>query len=627
MALCIPEAIGVPGLNGQPPTWPGIDALNGHDAWTASHSVSTPLGLDDPRWQGHLSIGYPAIEPTPTSCCGGSASTSTGFGSATEEDVVFRVLYDAVGADRFVYLSWWVKADDVNSILDDAIHVGFARAAGDAIVLRITPATSPATVSAAPVGPVSIFTASAGGGPVGPWNENSGAVPSWIAQNTHAWLDSVSHRWAVQMRVPIGAGAVDTHLDLADTFRMWFEVSVELPGDLLAPYSWPRDACVGDFCGFPSVLNVPDPAQWGEFHLRSGPADPACDTTGFVKLSTYNVGTTNSPTSKMNLISDNEFEAKPENLTGSTVNPGEINAEFRIADWGSIADPNAPWTPIPATGGSTNPASNAGTIADGTLGSITMRWQLSASEAAMFQPTGTKPKHQCILVTLSGAHVFNPASVWRNMDFVSASRFERVATLSNVGLGRSPVPGTPRPAYILVEKLNMPPVPRDAPDRDEGFDPKRDLDRRRTAAVGRDDPKGMRAAAAKVLGDPKIRFEQQPTIRYHVFHDTGLDVTREGRTLRVVRPGTAFGFHVDHEGDLDGWRDEIQGATPLSHRFYRIEIPEESTVKINTVVEAVESGGGTRCAACVERLRRLVQRVVATGRALIGRLRALAPGS
>lgn len=97
--------------------------------------------------------------------------------------------------------------------------------------------------------------------------------------------------------------------------------------------------------------------------------------------------------------------------------------------------------------------------------------------------------------------------------------------------------------------------------------------------------------------------------------------------MRVVRPGTAFGFHVDHEGDLDGWRDEIQGATPLSHRFYRIEIPEESTVKINTVVEAVESGGGTRCAACVERLRRLVQRVGATGRALIGRLRALAPGS
>ena len=69
MALCIPEARGVPGLNGQPPTWPGIDALNGLTAWTGADSYSFPAGLDDPRWQGHLSIGYPSIEPSPVSCC------------------------------------------------------------------------------------------------------------------------------------------------------------------------------------------------------------------------------------------------------------------------------------------------------------------------------------------------------------------------------------------------------------------------------------------------------------------------------------------------------------------------------------------------------------------------------
>ncbi len=256
-----------------------------------------------------------------------------------------------------------------------------------------------------------------------------------------------------------------------------------------------------------------------------------------------------------------------------------------------------------------------------------MRWQLSAGEAAMFPPTGSKPRHQCILVTLSGAHVFNPASVWRNMDFVSASRFERAATISNVGLGRSPVPGTPRPAYILVEKLNMPPVPTGEPGRDDGSDPKRDLERHRAAVSSPDNRGAMRAVSAAVPGDPNIRLELQPTIRYHVFHDTGLDVNREGRTLRVVQPGTAFGFYVDHVGGLDGWRDEIQGATPLSERLYRIEVPEEGTAQITTVVEAVEPGGGTGCADLIGVLRRLAQRAVAIGRAVIGRLRALTSGS
>lgn len=623
MALCIPEAIGVPGLNGQPPTWPGVDALNGHSPWNAATSVSTPLGLDDPRWQGHLGIGYPAIDPSPSSCCGGSAATSPDFGSATDEDVSFRVLYDQVGSDRFLYLSWWVKADDVQSVNDDAIHVGFTRGTGDAVVFRITPALSGASAVAVPVGPVSVFTVAAGSTATDAWTENGGVTPSWITQNTHAWIDSVTHRWAVQMRVPIGSGAVDTRLDLDDTFKMWFEVSVELPGDLVAPYSWPRTACVVDSCGFPSVLNVPDPDDWGDFHLQSGPADPECDTTGFVRLDRSDIGTQNSPTSKINLISDNVFEAKPENLTGAVVAPGEISAEFRIADWGSVASPTAAWIPIPATGGTTNPASNTGSIANGTKGSVTMRWQLSAAEAAQFPPGGSKPKHQCILVTLSGAHVFNPASVWRNMDFVSASRFARMATISNVGLGASPVAGSPRPAYILVEKLNMPSVATDDPrDPEEGARRRRDESRGDTKVL---------VAAAAILTDPNVRSELQPTIRYHVFHDTGLDVSRNGRTLRVVRPGTAFGFHVDHEGALQGWTDEIVGATPISDRLYRLDVPEEGTATITTVVDAIEPGGGTGCADVVELLRRLlvavVRGVVAVARRVVTRIRALISGS
>jgi hypothetical protein len=279
MMLSLPEAGGVPGLDGQPPTWPGVDALNGHAPWAANRSASTPRGLDDPRWAGHVAIGWPSISTAPVSCCGGAADVDPGFGAASTEDVAFRALYDQTAGGRFLYLSWWVKADDLNSLLDDRLTVGFTRAAGEALILRITPSTSPASTTAAPVGPVLVHTAAAAGGAVHQWVENGGAPPSWIAQNTQVWIDSVSHRWAVQMRVPLGSGSVDTHLDLPDPFKMWFEVAVELPGDLLAPYSWPRNACVSSSCGFPPRLNVPSTSAWGDFGLEAGGS-----AAGYVQL-------------------------------------------------------------------------------------------------------------------------------------------------------------------------------------------------------------------------------------------------------------------------------------------------------------------------------------------------------
>jgi hypothetical protein len=131
---------------------------------------------------------------------------------------------------------------------------------------------------------------------------------------------------------------------------------------------------------------------------------------------------------------------------------------------------------------------------------------------------------------------------------------------------------------------------------------------------GQDDHE-LLVRAVEAAGDPNDRLEQQPMIRYHAYHDTGLDITRDGRTLRVVRPGTAFGYFVDHEGDLDGWRDEVQGATPITDRFFRLDVPEEGTAVITTVVEAVEPGTRRGCFAFVGAIRRLIRRIM---RALTG---------
>ncbi|GAA2153568.1 hypothetical protein FHX52_1708 [Humibacillus xanthopallidus] len=636
MDVFLPPAIGVPGLGGQPPTWPGVNTLNGFTPWPDTLSLSVPKGLDDPRWAGHVAIGYPSITNSTSSCCAGApVGVDPGFGATTNDDVAFRALHHVVGTQRFLYLSWWVKAsnagppapgqpDQINSLLDDRLTVGFGRAAGDPMILVITPSSVANTTSAGQIGSVEAFTVPSAGGPVQGWTETSGP-PAWIRRNTNVWIDTDSHRYAVQMRVPVGSKDADNLLDLADPFAFWFEVSVKLPGPplLVAPYSWPLNTCITSFCGFPSVLNVPPQSAWSTARFGG----PGSGDTGFVRLTVDDIGTQNTPSSQINLTSPNVFVARPRNRTGAPIAAGDVTAEFRIADWGSVADPAAPWTPIPATDGTSNPTTSTAAIADGAQGSLTMQWKLSDAERNAFPPNGTKPLHQCMLVTLTGPEMFNPASVWRNMDFVAASRFERSATVSNVGLGASPSAGGPRTAYILIEKLNMPAPVRGGPPPEqpppEPPTPEQPPEEPPTVGEvnavrddeGPDDPKSdealellTRARAADP--DPLDTREQKPTIRYHVFHDTGLDVTAEdGRVFRVVRPGTAFGFHVEHEGDLLGWQDELRGATRITDRFYRLDVPEEGTATVTTTIDAVEKPTGNGCLILWGRLVRFLRKL------------------
>ncbi len=601
MTLCIPRALGVPGLNNQPPTWPGIDAINGFTAWaTGPPSVSIPRGLDDPRWQGTLKVGYPEIATGASSCCAALPPTPGTFGVSTEEDAVFRALYQDASGNKSLYLSWWVKADDAADHSEDLLYVGFERQAGDPVVIEIAPFNDNTPKLSQTAFSFTMHTAPNTGGDASEtasWTENGGLTPSWIDANTRVWLDA-TNRWAVQMRVPIGAGSVDTELDLADTFKMWYEIRVELPSNNIVPYTWPRQVCTVDRCGFPSELHVPDPSVWEDFHLSTGAGDPQCPVDGFVTLDRYDVGTTNTPTSQINLVSPNTFEAKPENLTGAQIDPGEVSAEFRIADWGSVADPAAPWNLITATGGTSNPDTNPAAIANGAKGSITFEWDLNPAEQTDYGVGGTKASHQCILVTLGGGFVFAPASVWRNMDFVNASRFERAATISNVGLGPSPQPGDPRPAYILVEKLNMPAeVGQDDQPKDDP--PRRD---RRVAhgmvipdgGASAEDEAALERAARETQTESDRLDDTNPTIRYHTYHETGVTVThRNGEEYQVLRPGTAFGYFVEHEGSLLGWSDELQGdeVERITDNFYRLKVPEEGTVQVVTVVEAREEGG------------------------------------
>lgn len=571
MTTCIPRAAGVPGLNNQPPTWPGIEPQTGDVAWpvVAPPSKTVPPGLDDPRWQGALRIGHPS-------------------GMSGGESATFRCVYHDEGGQKSLFLSWHVRADSTVNSGDDVVWVGFERAAGSPLLVKIQPFNSGATKASAPIISATAYTmdvATSKGTETSP-------PPNWINANTSAWFDGPTNRWAVQMRVPIAAADGNAGVNLAATFRMWYEMTVVCPMATCIPHTWPYGAAPVTQPGFPPKPLVPALNTWDTFHLSTGAGDPVCPNTGFVSLDMMDVGTTNTPTSKINLNALNTFEAKPFNKTGAQVPAGAISAFFRIANWGSVADPNAPWDPVPATNGTTNPATNSAPIANGAKGSNTFKWTLSATEQGQFKPAGSKDRHQCILVELSGAGItFQPSSVWQNMNFGNASRFEQVAEINSVGLGQLPGGEPERDTFLLIEKLNMPagglsttppskpPVLSDDPER-------------RRDAAREEEVVGVLQSAEGVATPSEQLDAAKPTYRVHVLHDTGLTVERTSGTLRVLAPGTSYGYYIDHAGKPAGWSDDVVGATKVAERFYRLAVPVEGVARVTNVIEAHDAPGG-----------------------------------
>jgi hypothetical protein len=581
---CIPEAIGVPGLIFQPPVWPGSEQP-GDTVWkTTAPSTSVPKGLDDPRWQGGLRIGHPQ-----------TASAS--------EHATFRAVYSRQGGPKTLFLSWHVRVDSQPNIGEDLLWVGFERAAGDPLILKIQPFQSGATMLSGTQYVVSALTLNAGQDTATPLP----SPPNWVKLRSRAWFDSASSTWAFQLRAPIDATNADLGVNLADTFRMWYEMTVVCPQNTCIPHRFPFTAAVVTEAGIPAVLHFPTLNTWESFHLSTGTADPVCPTTGFVSLGQSDIGTTNTPSSLIEPVSTNTFEAKPLNKTGSQIGASAVSASFRIANWGSIADPDAPWDAVPATDGTTNPATNTALIPDGAKGSITFKWTLNATERAKFKPpigTGTRDRHQCVLVELSGAGlVFRPSSTWQNMDVDTASRLVRLAEINTLGLGPGPGGRPDRDTFLLVEKLNLPERIEGGEEPGGGAPGGGDDDGGGPGGPGvrgpaddgdyhRDPEELLEEAARQAMTPEERRDATMPTYRVHVYHDTGETVVRDGVTMRCLTPGTSFGFWVQHDGTPRGWGDDIEGAVRIGPNYYRLRAPAEGVAQIVTTVEAIERPRG-----------------------------------
>lgn len=559
-ANCINNAEGVPALSGPPIWW---------DKNTNNPFPNRPYEddrLTDPRWRDAFAITYP------------------GMGTSSEE-LSFRALYKEESGVTYLYLSWYIKiAPSFDTPNNNNVYVGFSPGgnAQDVLIKITLQNVNKAIAAAQPTYAPEIWVRPPGDS----WAPQN-TVPAWVSDFTRVWIipattPGENHQWAVQMRVPL----TDTtninngiNIDPTAAFNMWYEVRTDTPDSVgglgFIQYNWPRSAST-TFSNFKE--EYPATTVWGEFRLRTDPADPHC-AANCVSLAYLDIGTTNSPSSKISLDQDNIFYARPYNNTGDAIPAGGIKADFRIANWGSLAD----WNDVPATStlwelipdgtdADSNPdgenVTNIGPIpnstkADASSNLIQFKWAPKQADKDLFI-NGKKRLHQCMYVELKGSGmVFCNKSVYRNMDFVKASKFTRVADLSVVGLP-SLTSSLKRDVYLYLEKQNMP----------EFITPRQ---KRSGYVTGKDNLESIdinNTIATYVV---------------HVYHDTGQRYTINGKQNIVLRPQSPFGYFINHEGGLEGWKDSLTGDNliKIAPNWYKIAVPNNGVATVTTTIKAI----------------------------------------
>ena len=598
--FCIPTASGVPALSGAP---------NFLDTSASGPAQYWPR-LDDPRWIGAM---------------------ARSFGTGASQEASFRALR-VDGTKSAIYLSWFVPVDSQLDPSFDFVRVAFSPGGGATdVMIDVIPFTSVAASIQAGV-PTSTQTRTLSGTT---WT-NVGAEPAWVGQNTRVWLDKDTQMWAVNMRVPVSATATfDTGIRMSPTFNMAFDMQVSQAGGTVVYYRFKDTIALNNL----SASAATTPSGWSQMSIEPAPSGCAKG----VSITSSNVGTTyvdSGSVARPNRISiagPNTFFALPTNETGGPVGATSISGTFRIANWGSQPD----WNDIPNPTTSlwkqlnTTLVTNAGSISNGATASVadanamTFAWTPSHNEKCELvgksgvpaNQTGdgvaipgdpscpnanpTRRLHQCILVELSGGgFTYIPPSIYRNMDYVNASTFERAAEISVAGL--APGGGVPRDVYLYLQTFQMPPnvgAPPASPTLVNYQEVLKILSKPRgdnnepTGAAAGTPPQSSSGGGQSPFpttppasGDLNTFNQVYPTYLVHAYRDTGTTVTVGGKTLKVLKSQSSFGYYVHHDGALDGWDATLDGAQLIAPHYYKIGVPEGGTVSVTTKVVARENG-------------------------------------
>ncbi|AKJ02887.1 hypothetical protein ATI61_11376 [Archangium gephyra] len=348
------------------------------------------------------------------------------------------------------------------------------------------------------------------------------AVTWTLAGNNPAWIEAklatsgaatALKSWNVELKIPLTTdpNANGLNLPTSGDFDFFFSILRVESGTSVAPFIWPPGTTIPD--PWDAENATPAPKNWGKANLGGS----GC---GGVFFSVSDITTNNVPTSRINLNGPNIFSVNLHNSsvnnTGTPIPAQQVTASFKIANFG-ITDPDpsfGSWQLVPVGGNPTNPNSIP---ANGNTVFSTGSWTLNATQKAHY----TSKPHQCIYVELdssaAGTTNFINRSVYRNMDFGTASVFERVATidtrgfekrLANLGnVGASP-------PVFKVELVTAPTV-------------------------------RMQTLRPRDFEDGPI-FREEMNMLYHAYVQTDRTIRVNQKTYKVKAPVGSYGYTVVH---------------------------------------------------------------------------------
>ncbi len=610
---CIPTLGGVPGSNA------------GFDWWTGSQPDPAPLppdtlqySPDNPDWLRSFSLSE---------------------GNGANRDYTFRALQGFVGPTKYLLLSFLVRVSTQELTIS---RVNFLLGTSPNYVAIQATLKNAATRRAGHQND-NFFSYRIQGCSVNAGNISANGAPdsddAQFETTSRMWVDVVAPgrqlqtKWAFQVAIPLGVNWTSKNLFVPNTagskFKFWYEVFNSTA---------PNAATLHQMTGVPLKAHtvdanevIPDPTNHApgeidllnEANLLEMSTDLGGTCTAGVTLNSSQIGTrnqNNTPRGNPWTIQLDLGKAYPPNIGGyntshtpdvtqaanrnmffatptlNGANAAFLRARFSLANWGSQLTTTTAnsWRPIPGLedvhhDGTDmrhvwpNPGEDLSVGQPGSYLTPLVR-NINAYLNAVFggglPPAGSQNPHQCMLVELSSTDpsvIITTSSTYANMNVADASVFRRHAAISVEGL--APISAKPRDVYLYLQTYNMPTVVKPRPNDD-----------RRTGG-----PSGLAMMKQTAVGGtqrpPEIEdiAEFHPTYTVHCYHDTGEIGKREdGTTFLILRPQTAFGYFVVHEGPLVGWDSRIYGAEKLTEFSYVIRVPNGKSVFIETALQARE---------------------------------------
>jgi hypothetical protein len=578
------------------------------DWWTvAVDPLQLRFSPDNPNWLGAFSL-------------------SEGNGSI--RDLTFRAVKGSVAGQQHLFLSW-ICRNSALDIVNSSDYLNIILGAGaNYVALQVVLGTSSQTVCGTQ-DPPSVFAYRMQACNVVGSNINQGAPlgsdGAALETTARMWIDvdapmrGLHSDWAFQMAIPLGVAWAPSALTLpaSGAFQLWYEGWSSLPASMQAgPYKVPTSSMLDT--GNDQTVIVPAgmtksnlldmttaaggdagvELQWGNVGSRNvNVGDPARNDSSTIRL---DLGQQYPPNKALNNgplydemhtpnVTNSQFRnqiyAQPTFPVGFAGNKEAMRARFSLANWGSqFSDPTSnSWSPMTPNGLDVqylNANSEArfdwpaGMSADAFVTKLVRNVNkfLNATGRGLAIPADAQNPHQCMLVELSSTDpsiIITRSSIYQNMNVAQASTFRRFAQVSVVGL--TPISPKPRDVYLYLQTFNMPAQVDKPPANVPGI--------------------ANNLTAMASTRQPRHEVEDYaafvPTYIVHAYHDTGRKKKLlTGKTVTVVYPQTAFGYFMEHEGDLVGWDSRIYGAEKLTDRYYVVRVPNNGATYVETAIQA-----------------------------------------